>query len=672
MLSSIHGSQITFDGGTFNDVAGNMNQTFTTIVFQQRPDAQLISDEDRGDPADDFPASERMNPAAIRTGTGRVRGCTNALYATSQQPREQHSPMGIELIVEDRKALPQFGPPGCRSSTRSHGETCSNCRPTAISPHFPYPAASDYLTGSGSRITSALLPIPRANPENPIAHGISNIVHGNMTQTNLTSYRETGIDILYRHVVSSALHDSGERFTEPACHPGTRREILNELSNWSHDIFPGATPLLWLHGSAGAGKSAIAQELAGRYHKDGRLGGSFFFKRGHAQRGTWHGLFATLAYQLAMFSPELRAAIQQVMEADKLLVGRALSVQFNKLFVSTLRQVASFHLRPVILIDGLDECEDHRIQAQILRLLIGAIREQPFPVRLLIVSRPEPHLRDILRNELDICKHLAVSADESAYKDIRTYLCHEFARIQQEFSTSGIILEDPWPSRHALDHLVGKSSGMFIYASTVIRFVDDEYFHPNDRLQSVLRLDPQSTAPLDDLYTEILSSASHHPMLLRVLHSALTPTTFSLDPEEIDLLLELSPGTARLCFRGLHSVLDIPLPQTRSLSSRRGLAVLHASLRDYFCDLGRSGAWFLSDPPLDLALAHRAVLLLASPFNEESLRKKELYCAILNAALDEFADHIHPNQIFDVLRTDHIRRFWFARFPNVHQWLQVT
>ncbi|KAJ7226448.1 hypothetical protein C8J57DRAFT_1093296 [Mycena rebaudengoi] len=28
----------------------------------------------------------------------------------------------------------------------------------------------------------------------------------------------------------------------------------------------------------------------------GRLGGSFFFKRRHTQRGTWHGLLATLAY----------------------------------------------------------------------------------------------------------------------------------------------------------------------------------------------------------------------------------------------------------------------------------------------------------------------------------------------------------------------------------------
>jgi hypothetical protein len=60
---------------------------------------------------------------------------------------------------------------------------------------------------------------------------------------------------------------------------------------------------------------------------------------------------------------------------------------------------------------------------------------------------------------------------------------------------------------------------MFIYVKTVVQFIDDEYFHPNDRLESVLRLDPQSTTPLDDLYTEIFSSASHNPMLLHVLHA---------------------------------------------------------------------------------------------------------------------------------------------------------
>ncbi|KAJ7877282.1 hypothetical protein B0H13DRAFT_1580186, partial [Mycena leptocephala] len=99
--------------------------------------------------------------------------------------------------------------------------------------------------------------------------------------------------------------------------------------------------LLWLYGTAGAGKSAIAQTFAGRYNEESRLGGSFFFKRAHPQRGTWHGLLATLAYQLAMFSSDLRVVIQQAVEADKLLVGRSLSVQFKRLFILALKQITS-------------------------------------------------------------------------------------------------------------------------------------------------------------------------------------------------------------------------------------------------------------------------------------------------------------------------------------------
>ncbi|KAJ7216678.1 hypothetical protein C8J57DRAFT_1096097, partial [Mycena rebaudengoi] len=62
---------------------------------------------------------------------------------------------------------------------------------------------------------------------------------------------------LSHYVVTEALHNSGERFHEPACHPGTREEILSELKSWSLD--PNAKPMLWVYGSAGVGKSAIAQ-----------------------------------------------------------------------------------------------------------------------------------------------------------------------------------------------------------------------------------------------------------------------------------------------------------------------------------------------------------------------------------------------------------------------------
>ncbi|KAJ7289483.1 hypothetical protein C8J57DRAFT_1165338 [Mycena rebaudengoi] len=631
MPISIQGSQFTIDGGTFNDVAGNMNLTLTTIVSQQRTDVPSIS----AGYSDDFPAP--AGAELIRHKTVRAHINNRAPYSRSQRPREYHSTTGIEGITDER--MQHLDAPASSSSTQPphrkeqglHRQTRPDYPPTAGPSHGLLPMPPHLPRGFGPPIPESalhVLTLPRITPERPtatqsgVSHNISNSVHGNMT---VTSYGESGIDILYRDVVKSALHNSGERFDEPACHPGTRSKILSELHDWSLNVSPEATPMVWLYGSAGAGKSAIAQEFAGRCHTDGRLGGSFFFKRGHAQRGTWHGLIPTLSYQLAMFSPELHAAIQQVIETDKLLVGRSLSEQFNKLFVSALKQIPSLHPPPVILIDGLDECEDHRIQVQILRLLIGATREQQLPLRLLIVSRPEPHLRDILANTLDICRHLAVSADESAYKDIRTYLCDEFARIRLEHSCSGMIREEPWPPQGTLNHLVKKSSGIFIYAKTVIRFVDDEYFHPSDRLECVLRLDPQSTAPLDDLYTEILSSASHHPMLLRVLHAGLRFSQLPLYPEDIDWLLELSQGTARLCLRGLHSVLKIPPPGTQMFFPNP-VDVLHASLRDYFCDLSRSGVWCLSIPSFDSALAHHALCLVASSFKKSSFRHERGLC----------------------------------------------
>ncbi|KAJ7268634.1 hypothetical protein C8J57DRAFT_1469225 [Mycena rebaudengoi] len=598
MPLSIQGSQVTFDGGTFNEVAGNMNQTITMVVSHQRTDGPLISS---GDPDDDqaAPARTKLSRRIVRP---RVH--SSAPYSRSQRPHEYHSQTGIEP-ADERIGQQHFDAPESTSLTRPHATSQHDLHP--LPPHSPTRSVS-HIPASQLDVVPAVL---RMNRE-----GTFNSVQGNMTHTSITSYGESGIDILYRHVVTSALHDSGERFDEPACHPGTRSEILSELRDWSLDDSPEASPLLWLYGSAGAGKSAIAQEFAGRCHKDGQLGGSFFFERVHAQRGTWHSLLATLAYQLAMFSSEVRAAIQQIMEADKLLVGRALSVQFNRLFVPALKQIPSLRPLPVILIDGLDECEDHRLQTQILRLLIGAIREQQVPIRLLIVSRPEPHLRDVLGNTPDICRHLELSADSAAYEDIGRYLCDEFARICREHSSSGIILESSWPPQRAVDHLVSKSSGMFIYATTVIRFIDDEYFHPNDRLESVLRLDPQSTTPLDDLYTQILSSGSHNPMLLRILHAALSPKLIQPNPEDIDLLLALSPGTARLCLRGLHSILRIPPPCRGRFRTRQVVDVLHASLHDYFLDSRRSGPWCLSLLSLHSAFAQNAVHVWVSPFKD--------------------------------------------------------
>ncbi|KAJ7925690.1 hypothetical protein B0H13DRAFT_1539908, partial [Mycena leptocephala] len=372
---------------------------------------------------------------------------------------------------------------------------------------------------------------------------------------------------LRRYVIMEALHDSGERFPEPACHPGTRTATLEDLGSWSIGTSSDSM-LLWLNGSAGVGKSAIAQMFAGQCQEEGRLGASFFFRRGHSKRGTWNGLIPTLAYQLATSISQFLPHLQRAVESDKLIMGRSMTSQFQRLIVEPFRNAGALPDSLVIVLDGLDEYAEHKVQQNILRLFIAAARTNDLPVRVLIASRPEPHIREILTADeaRAVCQHSVLSAGQFGGQDIRKYLTDEFSRIHHDYTARGIDLGSVWPPSGTIDHLVSKSSGIFIYAATAIRFIDDEYGHPADKLAAVLHLDPQSTAPLDDLYSGIISAIPHAPPLLRILHTIAHPLLQpppECDPEEIDMLLTLRPGTSRLVLRGLHSLLWIPSIRTR-------------------------------------------------------------------------------------------------------------
>ncbi|KAJ7254584.1 hypothetical protein C8J57DRAFT_1076080 [Mycena rebaudengoi] len=444
---------------------------------------------------------------------------------------------------------------------------------------------------------------------------MGNPVSNNWLSPIVGSRCHSGIELLHSYVVTSALHNSGERFPEPACHPGTRNNILDQLLAWCADESRGSM-FLWLHGSAGAGKSAVAQAFAGQCHQDGRLGGSFFFKRGHSDHGKWNGLVTTLAYQLAMLSVDLCSVMQNEIDTDKLVMGKSMPIQFEKLLVGPLMQVPSLNPIPVLVIDGLDECDRIPVQQEIVRLL-GAILEKSVPVKILLVSRPEPYLREVLPAE---CQCLALSADATAYNDIRTYFQDQFRRIFQDHVRRQIFLDEPWPPAGVLNHLVIKSSGMFIYAATVIRFIDDQYYHPMDRLDLVLKLNPQSTAPLDDLYTQILCTGSDdHMLLLRILHAAFQ-ANLPLSVGEIDAILNLRRGTSLLRLRGLHSVLRIE-PE---LGRERGQPILclHASLLDYLQDPARSKEWCILNDNLNIPFVYGMIRCLSTPIEKCALASR--------------------------------------------------
>ncbi|KAJ6479494.1 hypothetical protein C8R47DRAFT_1219045 [Mycena vitilis] len=452
------------------------------------------------------------------------------------------------------------------------------------------------------------------------SNSIYNAVGGNMTNVSLTSYGENGLDILFRRVLEDAMHDSAERPAEPCCHPGTRNSVLDTLRGWSQD----QVKLLWLHGCAGIGKSAIAQTFAANCQEDGILGASFFFRRDDAGRGHWKGFFPTLAYQLAAKFPELRDALQHIVEDDRLVFGQAISLQFKKLILAPFEQTPPLAVKPIIVIDGLDECDDHVVQVTLLNLIIEGLRTGAFPVRVMIASRPEPHLRELLQasTNFDVCRHLQLLPDPSAYHDIHRYLCDEFSRIRDCHTSRGVPLEGGWPGEDAINHLVQKSSGTFIYAVTVVRYVDEEHSHPAERLESVLALDPQSTTPLDSLYTRILSIVPDRTVLRRVLHVVVR--TRSFDPEETDAALQVRPGISRSVLRGLHSLFSVP--PVRNIGFRHPVILLHASLGDFLQDRARSSDLCVATPELDFGLARSMIAFLSSSPDSILVRQVAIPC----------------------------------------------
>ncbi|KAJ7738236.1 hypothetical protein DFH07DRAFT_984400, partial [Mycena maculata] len=315
---------------------------------------------------------------------------------------------------------------------------------------------------------------------------------------------------LHRASAGDAFHDSGERFPPPRCHPETRVKLLDELLDWASGTGPRSTSskILWFHGPAGAGKSAVAQSLCQRLQEQRLLGGSFFFKRGHPSRGNANKLFPTIAYQLALMHPELSCSISQTVERDPAIVDRSLRLQLENLIVGPCGQ-ALLTLPFCVVIDGLDECDSHNNQQEILKLISKAVHEAGIPLLFLIASRPEPHIQEVFRHLSFDGFYYSMNIEQS-FDDVRRYLEDEFHRIHQEHNETMATVPLPWPFPSVLYHLVEKSSGYFIYASTVIKFIDNKDFRPTERLRVIMGIstpeaeDDSPFQALDQLYIQIL------------------------------------------------------------------------------------------------------------------------------------------------------------------------
>lgn len=179
--------------------------------------------------------------------------------------------------------------------------------------------------------------------------------------------------MLYKVVAAGAVHNSGERFPPPQCHPNTRLAVQAEILEWVNDR-ESQRRAMWMLGAAGAGKSAIAQMIAQILHESGQLSSSFFFNRTSTTgRNDDEQLVATLAYQMSKHIPETRPFISANILADPLIFDMLLELQLEALIIDPLSRLwdgmTHEELPRLIIIDGLDECSNKdEAQARIVNV----------------------------------------------------------------------------------------------------------------------------------------------------------------------------------------------------------------------------------------------------------------------------------------------------------------
>jgi hypothetical protein len=250
------------------------------------------------------------------------------------------------------------------------------------------------------------------------------------------------------------------------------------------------------------------------------------------------------------------------------------SYQLEQLIVNPLGSLAG-SIRPcVIVVDALDECEDRGTTSIILSALSRYVSELS-PLKFLVTSRPEHHITAGFRDKelIPTTRRLILHEVQLdvVQGDIISYLSSKLALTRDAYD-----LQCEWPTTEDTRGLARLSHGLFIFAATSVKFIEDEnYSDPQGQLADLLNLrsegdDGSPHFHLYRLYTQVFNRA--FPNITSRLSGRLKSVVGSivlirepLSPFSLAHLLELELSIVRATLARLHSVILVPEEDTRTI-----------------------------------------------------------------------------------------------------------
>jgi len=331
----------------------------------------------------------------------------------------------------------------------------------------------------------------------------------------------------------------------------------------------------------------VARELA----EKGRLAASFFFSRGRGDISHAGVFFTTIATQLAEHVPELGPLISKAIDDHSDIHKQMLRDQWQLLIYEPLENAPMQSKQIVVVIDALDECEGKDDMKLILQLLAQAKNLQTIQLRVFVTSRPEiPILLGFGKmageTHQDFVLHDIPPLEIN--HDISVFFQQKLSVVKAEHG-----LSTPWPDEPTIQLLVERAAGLFIYAATTYRFIQDSA-DPKEQLSIILSGEYTSASPtenLDKIYTKLLQYSvigdrppSKHEALLqsfRQIVGSIVIISDILTIKNLANLLCLRSGEVKKALDSLRSVLNIPKDESQPVR------IFHPSFRDFLLDKQR-------------------------------------------------------------------------------------
>lgn len=285
---------------------------------------------------------------------------------------------------------------------------------------------------------------------------------------------------------------------------------------------PNAEKMAWVHGYAGSGKSALLNSIARNLEKAYIPFSTFTCKRDDTDRSDVKRILPTICYDLTRYYGDYQGTVSDVAKQPE---GRSITTgdvatQIELLFgVSPSYSVVSpvgAHRPPlhVILIDALDECKDTRQRSAFARFLRDLAKVVPW-IKVIITSRHESDIADVFADDNTV-RRIDINADEwKTSADIRLFIEDKSKQLKLNLS--------PDQAKRFQE----KASGLFIWCTTVFRYIEDSKQDRTSLVEDILKdqmpdSEDNPHAPLYLLYQRVLDSTVSRASDRKLMESVLS------------------------------------------------------------------------------------------------------------------------------------------------------